>query len=297
MNWLKSQLCKFFGVLCVKPQDTTSSNSNILVTKNIEYSKGFVKVSKNDNNYSLVPLYMDMYELKTDARKNRDCIILVHGGHFKDGDKENSNFVKMITEFVNKGYVCFSINYRLEGSNPPGTGVSLLRAMNAAIVDVKSAIRFIQFNWDEEYNIDPNKVVVLGESAGAVACITAAISDKNEYLKDVDDPEFPVQNAFMVDGSKKPIAIASLWGAATLSLAKFDKLDPPIFIAHGTKDMTIGASYLESIAMAQVCKDKGVTYEFHSLEGFDHGAWDATIDGLSLANAIMRFIDKIKKGP
>ncbi len=81
-------------------------------------------------------------------------IVAIHGGAFKMGSATGGDVASML-EGVNRGYVVVSINYRLSGE----------AIFPAAVNDCKAAIRFIKAN-AQQYNINPDKIAVWGDSAG-----------------------------------------------------------------------------------------------------------------------------------
>lgn len=98
-------------------------------------------------------------ELKLDIFKNetssslKTAIIFIHGGAWRTGDKSQHH--PLAQQLANRGYVCFTPEYRL----------STEALFPSAIYDLKAAIRWVRANADT-YNIDPEKIVVSGFSAG-----------------------------------------------------------------------------------------------------------------------------------
>ena len=60
-----------------------------------------------------VDLLLDLYKPKMDSNCLRPIVILVHGGAWFAGAKEDVNMVLMSREFAKKGWVVANINYRL----------------------------------------------------------------------------------------------------------------------------------------------------------------------------------------
>ena len=97
-------------------------------------------------------------------------IIAIHGGGFMQGDKTGTDLTAMI-EGVNHGYAVVAVNYRLSGE----------AIFPAAISDVKAAIRYVKAN-AEEYNLDSEKVVAWGGSAGGNLAALAGTSGDDDSL-------------------------------------------------------------------------------------------------------------------
>jgi len=124
----------------------------------------FLEIVKEQNDDNIIQIKdlvyknLDAKTLHLDAfYKNENtklpAVILIHGGGWKSGNKSQMQF--MAQAIASKGYSCFAIEYRLspEAKYP------------AAILDVKSAIKFIKSN-AEKFNVDPNRIAVLGCSSG-----------------------------------------------------------------------------------------------------------------------------------
>jgi acetyl esterase/lipase len=98
----------------------------------------------------------DIY-LPNDVKGPVPVIVDIHGGAFmlKKITSKDVNELEVVDAGVRHGYAVVSINYRLSGE------ARFPRAVN----DAKAVIRFIRAN-AKKYNIDPNKVISWGGSAG-----------------------------------------------------------------------------------------------------------------------------------
>lgn len=109
---------------------------------------------------------MDIYS--PSAANMAPIIVMVHGGAWRVGDKDESSVVKnKIAHWLPQGFIFISINYRLLPEADPFT-----QAM-----DVAQALHFIDLH-AKEWGGDINKMVVMGHSAGAhlVALLSASPS-------------------------------------------------------------------------------------------------------------------------
>lgn len=108
---------------------------------------------------------MNIY-LAEQATGSDPVIVVVHGGGFKFGDQTMAIIEPIVKAGTENGYVVASVDYRKSGEATfPG-----------ALSDVKAAVRYLRAN-ASEYGIDPDKIVVWGESAGAyLADMTALTS-------------------------------------------------------------------------------------------------------------------------
>lgn len=98
-------------------------------------------------------LLLDIIKKSETKNKKLPVIVFIHGGGWISGNKESG--IPKLLPFVEKGYFCVSISYRLSNEAP----------FPAQIEDCKCAIRFLKGN-SEKYNIDPDKIGVWGASAG-----------------------------------------------------------------------------------------------------------------------------------
>lgn len=97
-------------------------------------------------------LKLDIYEPQG-FRGRRPGVLMAHGGGWVFGDK--AEYAKFGTALAEKGYVAFSINYRLLPTFPHP----------AQIDDAQRAMRWIRVH-AADYNLDPKRIGALGDSAG-----------------------------------------------------------------------------------------------------------------------------------
>lgn len=115
--------------------------------KNIKQKKGIVycKLGKRK-------LLLDAF-VPTGNEKSRTAIIIIHGGGWRSGSR--MQHYPLAQALANKGYVCFTPEYRL----------STEALFPAGVYDIKATIRWVKANADA-YGIDPEKIVISGFSAG-----------------------------------------------------------------------------------------------------------------------------------
>lgn len=113
-----------------------------------------------------IDLTLDLYQPQSDNVENRPVVILVHGGGMYTGSKNSEwePIVDIAQDLALKGYVCLSINYRL---NPEWEETGAFNeTMKDASEDVASAIDWVRENADT-YNINSNYIALAGYSSGA----------------------------------------------------------------------------------------------------------------------------------
>lgn len=148
-------------------------------------------------------LLLDIYKPIGDNNCLRPVMVLVHGGSWVEGSKEDQYMVLMARELAKKGWVVASINYRLgthkaanydmyascllggiffggELSAPCAyicDSSEIYRANFRGMQDTKGAIRFMKDRFALDSS-DVNNVYIAGESAGGFVAFAAAFTDQ-----------------------------------------------------------------------------------------------------------------------
>lgn len=113
-------------------------------------------------------LKVDIYQPPAGVEKNGAGIIVVHGGAWSGG--ERNDFPNWNAWLSENGFVVFDIDYRLTQPN-----------WQTATGDVKCAAGWIRQN-AAEFGISPDRIALLGRSAGAHLALLAAYSNGNSQL-------------------------------------------------------------------------------------------------------------------
>jgi pectin methylesterase-like acyl-CoA thioesterase/acetyl esterase/lipase len=98
-------------------------------------------------------LKLDVFYPKEKAERKRTAIIFIHGGGWRSGNK--AIHYPLLQQLATLGYVCVTPEYRL----------STEALYPAAIHDIKTVLRWTR-KYAKKYNIDVNKIVASGHSAG-----------------------------------------------------------------------------------------------------------------------------------
>lgn len=98
-------------------------------------------------------LKLDVFQPKNQNNKLRTAIIIIHGGGWRSGNR--TQHYPLAQRLADKGYVSFTPEYRL----------STEALFPSAVYDLKAVIRWVRLN-ASTYNIDPEKIVISGFSAG-----------------------------------------------------------------------------------------------------------------------------------
>jgi len=240
-------------------------------------------------------LKADVYIPNNAKDRKYPAVLLIHGGGWLTGSKENERV--MAQHLALYGYVGITASYRLgtEAEYP------------AAVLDLKAAAKWMRRNADS-LQIDPNKIAVLGASAGAQLATLlgvtpdsetyqtgdAKISDKFQAIINLDGvvsfvhPE--AQEGWMAGtwfgGSKseKP----ELWKEAS-PLEYVDEQTPPTLF--------INSSYPRFHAgrddMISLMSKNNIYSEVHTLENSPHSFWLLHPWFQQTLNLSLNFLDKI----
>jgi acetyl esterase len=205
--------------------------------------------------------------------------IIVHGGGWVRGDRR-IDVAPLFQPLSDAGIAWFSIDYRL-ATDPLHFG--------AAIDDVVAAIRFVKEH-AEEYHIDPDRIALIGESAGGQLAAMAALNgEPGTAVKAVVGIYAPTDLvALAKDSELIPDAIrARLQGTPFegLILARLAQLSPiekvrrgmpPFLLIHGTADPVV--PFEQSKAMCGKMLAVGGECTVFPVPGGGHGIrrWEYT---------------------
>ena len=197
------------------------------------------------------PLRLDVYS--QEAPNKRPAIIVIHGGSWNGGTR--SDFPAWNHWFVNEGYVVFDIDYRL--TPQPN--------WETATQDVKDAIQWIRERSDR-FGIDPNRVALVGRSAGGHLALQAGYTANdtlNEHVQAViafyapADLKWGYENPAVLrvnDGSAQlraftggtPESEPEVYRKAS-PISYVGRHTPPTLLIHGEKDQLVGTFHTVSL--------------------------------------------------
>lgn len=175
-------------------------------------------------------LELDVYTPLNDTETNRPLLLLVHGGGFSGGKRDNPLERSFSKDMASRGYIVASMSYRLTRKGK-GFGCDCPEAekrdtfLNAS-QDVYRATEFL-IEHSASLGIDSKKIILVGSSAGAEAVLNAAFMQ--------NDPEY---SAIL----KAPIQFAGVisFAGALLSASEIttENAVPSLFF-HGKKDRLV----------------------------------------------------------
>ncbi|MBQ6612194.1 MAG: alpha/beta hydrolase [Alistipes sp.] len=238
-------------------------------------------------------LMLDIYALPSDGSKPRPCMIFAFGGGFVMGERDHEYYARYFDTLASSGIVVASIDYRLGLKNPPKNGNiktmigAMQHAIDIAVEDIYSATCFVLQN-SEKLNIDPNRVMLSGSSAGAIAALHAEWNRCNgAEIAEVLPKDFSYA------------AVVACAGAifSTDGKPKFKSEPAPMLLFHGTSDGNVpynrsslfGIGFYGSKYIAKQLDKIDAPYWFYSAKYADH-----KIAGLPLwyqCNLILQFIN------
>ncbi len=100
------------------------------------------------------------------AKERLPAIISVHGGRWRGGHKKDGSTI-VVRQWAEFGFFAMSIDYRLVGTTPAP----------ACYQDVQCAIRYVHAH-AKELNVDPNRIFLIGQSAGGhMVSLAATLGD------------------------------------------------------------------------------------------------------------------------
>ena len=176
-------------------------------------------------------LRLDIYRPAGDTLAARPAIVWIHGGGFVGGTR--ADMATVATAYARRGYVAFSIDYRLDrcsrcgavqdGVTDPQVVARCAAVMEAAQEDALDAIRWVR-DHATTYRIDTTRVAVAGSSAGAITAINAA--------QNANPTHGPVRGRIKVGAA---LAVSG----CQYDLSSIDANDAPIAMLHAGGDRTV----------------------------------------------------------
>ena len=156
-------------------------------------------------------LKMDIYKPAGEPSGRRPLLIMMHGGSFYVGNKEESGQSEWCRYMASLGYVAASIDYRL-GFLPFKS--SVIKAERRALDDADAAVDFLLSR--EDLNPDPDRIYAAGTSAGAMLALAMAFRPESA-------------------GRPRIRAIGNFWGSVS-DLNVLDYADTPILSFQSEND-------------------------------------------------------------
>lgn len=218
------------------------------------------------------------------AGKRGAMVVLAGGGYLFQANSREGEPVAI--KYFAAGYNCFLVNYSVNDK----------AAFPAPVVDVSRAIVHIRRN-AKKYNVDPERVYVIGFSAGGHLAASIGTFWHEEWARADEDMEY---------GENKPTAVLTCYPVITgdkryyhhdsfmrllgYPIGKTDATEEelcrysvekhisektvPAFIWHTFEDTCVPVE--NSLLYAMALKEKGIHFEMHIYPVKDHGIALAT---------------------
>lgn len=215
---------------------------------------------------------LDIVQPRAPALRNRPGVIVIHGGGWVEGQKENM-LERFCLPFIQHDFVVANVEYRLAKAAPAP----------AAVEDVLKAAKWFQ-DHALDYKVDPAHIIATGESAGGQLALMAGMLPPSTTLGPVIKITavidfYGVANVSdQVEGpGRRPYAAAWIPDQANrMELAKqmspmtyVRKGVPPVLAIHGSADPVV--PYQQSVELTKALKSAGDDSELITVPGGKHG--------------------------
>lgn len=227
-------------------------------------------------------LKLDVCVPKSDAggTTSRPVLVVVHGGGWGRGDRKTM-IQPVLDTLVSSGYIYVSPDYRLSPKH----------RWPACREDVEDAVAWTKKHVGR-YGGNPDRIGILGYSAGGQLAFWAAIHDKpphalkaivglaptTDFLEDFGRRGGPSKalRDLMGCAADEPLerTLLRLYQASPINFLRNDL--PPILLIHGTEDRSVAIQ--QSLHIMHKIEEKRwkVPCEIHKIEGAPHrqSEWD-----------------------
>lgn len=284
---------------CFVEKDNVANQSkaftvNFQTLKTVAYPANYVAqidvVYKNVNSPNT---RMDIY-YPTNPAKPVPVVINMHGGGWNHGYKEEQGGFNM---YFNQGYAVANVEYRMTGE----------AKAPAAVEDVRAAMIYL-LHHATELNIDKNKIIFQGGSAGGHLALTAGyLQNDRKYDNDTQTYQDEIKVMAVID-KYGPAKLTDFMFYTSLvnwlgvnatnqtfveSLSPVDMIDantPPTYIIHGDADPTV--PYSQSVILQEALQQAGVKNKFTTVPGGGHGGFPAAYN-TQFETEVIQFLNEV----
>lgn len=274
------------------PAVTADTLAGVPVVRDVEFAR-----------YGDQSMKLDLYLPKA-SDTAVPCVIVIKGGGFKPANKEG--FAHIAAYYAANGFASACVSYRGAPEHP----------FPAAVHDTKAAVRWVRTN-AAAYNISPDRIGAVGQSAGGHLAAMLAVSAGTPELEG-DGGNAGVSSSVQAaaswagvfdfvsrlrDGGQQPAEsfdtkrqsvgawigepfseTSELWRKAS-PITYLTPNDPPILLVQCKDDKTV--PYQQAVQMHEAVQKLNLTSELLLMDGGGHGisniqdvnekAWSATL--------------------
>jgi acetyl esterase len=191
------------------------------------------------------------------------AVIIVHGGAWVAGNRRGS--VQPLFQPLEDAHIAsFSISYRLAKGGPEGfklpASIPQLLKFGTAVDDVRQAVAYVKSH-AAEYQVDPERIALLGESAGAQLASMAALKPGREgkvravvaLYGPSDMAKLATTSDWIPDAVRDSLKGTMFSSVLMGALNEFSPVNavskdaPPFLLIHGTEDPFVPFSQSEEL--------------------------------------------------
>jgi acetyl esterase/lipase len=244
------------------------------------------------NNYQLK---LDVWQ-KQNTKEPAPTLIYIHGGGWIFGDRTGATL--QFLPYLEMGWNVVNVEYRMASAS----------LAPAAVEDCRCALRWV-VQHAAEYNVDINRIVLTGHSAGGHLALTTGLLT----------PEAGLDNQCFGTEPLKVAAIINWYGISDVAdliagpnlrnyavqwlgsqpdraaiakrvspLAYVHGGNPPVLTVHGDADPVV--PYLQAVRLHQALTQAGVKNELVTIHGGGHGEFtpEQVLDAFVKINAFLK---------
>ena len=222
----------------------------------------------------------------------KPAIISVHGGRWRAGNRADASSIK-VAQWAEFGFFAMSIDYRLVGGSPAP----------APYLDLLCAIRWLHAHADE-YRIDPERVYLIGQSAGGQMVSLMATLGEGGFPRvgGWEKARSDVRAVISVAATYElnSLSWGDLWTPVTGKVDEARSLaspithvgpaNKPILVIHSDDDKSVPVQ--QAVDMAEKLKTHGVHHRF--VHYTDRGHMGITDEVIKEARAFIAEVEQKK---